>query len=411
MAVVAADAAAPGEGTLVMVTASTTAIGPLLRDWRQRRRLSQLDLALEAGVSTRHLSFVETGRSRPSPEMVLHLADQLEVPLRERNQLLLAAGYAPRYGARSLDDPELAQIRDALGHVLAGHEPYPAIAVDRCWNLVDVQQRAGPAAGRRRRRAAGAAGQLHAARAAPRRARAADRQPRRVARPPAAAARPRAAADRRPRARGAATTRSATTRGRSSDDAPDAGAIMVAAAARGPGGGGELAFFSTITTFGTAADITVSELSVEAFFPADAATADGAPLPRALDAHRASAGAAAGSSAGFGQPPSLGVDVDARRDDLVDPVQHVVGQRHVGRGQLRLEVLHRPRADDRRGHRRVADHERERHLDQRDPGLVGQLGRARRRPRACAGWRAARGRSGPAAARRAATAAASASLR
>ena len=107
----------------------------MLRDWRQRRRLSQLDLALEAGVSTRHLSFVETGRSRPSPEMVLTLADQLEVPLRERNQLLLAAGYAPQYGARSLDDPELARIRDALGKLLAGHEPYPAFAVDRHWNM------------------------------------------------------------------------------------------------------------------------------------------------------------------------------------------------------------------------------------------------------------------------------------
>src|SRR5881227_2919272 len=111
-------------------------VGTLLRDWRQRRRLSQLDLALEAGVSTRHLSFVETGRSRPSPEMVLHLADQLEVPFRERNQLLLAAGYAPRYGARSLEDPEMAHVRDALGRVLSGHEPFPAIAVDRSWNLV-----------------------------------------------------------------------------------------------------------------------------------------------------------------------------------------------------------------------------------------------------------------------------------
>src|SRR5437868_9399941 len=101
------------------------AVGTLLREWRQRRRLSQLDLALEAGISTRHLSFVETGRSRPSAEMVMHLADELEVPLRERNQLLLAAGYAPQYAARALDDPEMAQVRDALGRVLSGHEPYP----------------------------------------------------------------------------------------------------------------------------------------------------------------------------------------------------------------------------------------------------------------------------------------------
>ena len=89
------------------IVATDVRVGPLLRSWRQRRRLSQLDLALEAGVSARHVSFVETGRSRPSPEMVLHLAEQLEVPLRERNELLLAAGYAPAYRQRPLDDPEL----------------------------------------------------------------------------------------------------------------------------------------------------------------------------------------------------------------------------------------------------------------------------------------------------------------
>ncbi len=129
-------------GTLVVMNESR--VGTLLRDWRQRRRLSQLDLALEAGISTRHLSFVETGRARPSPEMVLHLADQLDVPLRERNQLLLAAGYAPQYGARSLDDPEMSHVRDALGRVLAGHEPYPALAVDRTWNLVASNAALGP---------------------------------------------------------------------------------------------------------------------------------------------------------------------------------------------------------------------------------------------------------------------------
>src|SRR5581483_898097 len=119
-------------------------IGSLLREWRTRRRLSQLELALEAGVSARHLSFVETGRSRPSAEMVLHLAEQLEVPLRERNQLLLAAGYAPRYGARSLDDPEMVAIRDALGRLLASHEPYPALAIDRGWHLVASNSALGP---------------------------------------------------------------------------------------------------------------------------------------------------------------------------------------------------------------------------------------------------------------------------
>src|SRR6188472_1833632 len=99
---------------------ATTRVGPLLRDWRQRRRLSQLDLALDAGVSARHVSFLETGRSRPSPQMVLHLAEQLEVPLRVRNQMLLAAGYAPVYGQRPLDSPELEPVRQALDLVLSG---------------------------------------------------------------------------------------------------------------------------------------------------------------------------------------------------------------------------------------------------------------------------------------------------
>jgi transcriptional regulator with XRE-family HTH domain len=110
--------------------------GEHLRQWRQRRRLSQLDLAHEAEISTRHLSFVETGRSLPSREMVLRLAERLDVPLRERNALLIAAGYAPMYRERSLDDPDLAAARQAVDLILRSHEPYPALAVDRHWNLV-----------------------------------------------------------------------------------------------------------------------------------------------------------------------------------------------------------------------------------------------------------------------------------
>jgi len=111
-------------------------IGELLRDWRQRRRLSQLDLALEANVSSKHLSFVETGRSVPSREMVLHLSERLEIPLRERNVLLMAAGYAPLFPERPLSDPALQAARKAVDLVLAGHEPYPALAVDRHWSMV-----------------------------------------------------------------------------------------------------------------------------------------------------------------------------------------------------------------------------------------------------------------------------------
>ena len=110
--------------------------GEHLRDWRQRRRMSQMDLAHEAEISTRHLSFVETGRSVPSREMVLRLAERLEVPLRERNALLVAAGYAPMYRERPLDDPALAAAKEAVQLILRSHEPYPAIAVDRHWNLL-----------------------------------------------------------------------------------------------------------------------------------------------------------------------------------------------------------------------------------------------------------------------------------
>src|SRR5437868_15517303 len=113
-------------------------VGPLLRDWRTRRRLSQMDLALDADVSARHLSFVETGRSKPSRELVLHLAEHLDVPLRERNSLLMAAGYAPVYRERSLDDEEMDPVRGAFDMILAGHEPYPAVIVDRLWNLVSA---------------------------------------------------------------------------------------------------------------------------------------------------------------------------------------------------------------------------------------------------------------------------------
>lgn len=111
-------------------------VGSLLRDWRQRRRLSQLDLALSVGVSARHLSFVETGRSRPSADLVLALADGLDVPLRECNTLLLAAGYAPRYPSRPLDDAALDPALAAVRRLLDAHNPYPGVVVDRAWNIV-----------------------------------------------------------------------------------------------------------------------------------------------------------------------------------------------------------------------------------------------------------------------------------
>ena len=113
-------------------------VGELLRDWRRQRRLSQLELSIGVGTSTRHLSFVETGRSKPSSQMILRLADQLDIPLRERNRLLLAGGFAPVYPEYSRDAPEMQASLAAVRQVLAGHEPYPAIAVDHAWNVIDT---------------------------------------------------------------------------------------------------------------------------------------------------------------------------------------------------------------------------------------------------------------------------------
>ncbi|MGH2894461.1 MAG: helix-turn-helix domain-containing protein [Solirubrobacteraceae bacterium] len=252
-------------------------VGPLLRDWRQRRRMSQMELALEAGVSTRHLSFVETGRSRPSAEMVLHLADRLDVPLRERNELLLAAGFAPQYSARDFDDPALREVRDAVSRVLAAHEPYPAIAVDRYWNLVASNEALGPLL-------EGVAPELlvppvntirlalHPDGVAPRilnlgeyRAdlvERVDRAARLTGDPTLAELHEEMLGYPGPEARAVSGGRavSAVTVGLRLAPAPGSDAP-------------ELSFFSTITTFGTAVDVTVSELAVEAFFPADADTA------------------------------------------------------------------------------------------------------------------------------------------
>ncbi|MER5179207.1 helix-turn-helix transcriptional regulator [Streptomyces sp. NPDC002896] len=113
-----------------------TGVGALLRGWREQRGVSQLELALRAGSSARHISFVETGRSRPSEELILRLAEHLDVPVRERNALLLAAGYAPRYPETPLDDPALGSLREGLERLLGGYEPYPALVVDATYNVV-----------------------------------------------------------------------------------------------------------------------------------------------------------------------------------------------------------------------------------------------------------------------------------
>jgi transcriptional regulator with XRE-family HTH domain len=246
-------------------------VGTLLRDWRRRRRMSQLDLALQAGVSARHVSFVETGRSRPSPEMVLHLADELDVPLRERNGLLLAAGYAPVYGQHGLDEPELGPVRDALDVVLRGHEPNPAIVVDRHWGLVaanaalgwltegiDPELLAPPANVLR--------ASLHPDGLAPRIVNLGEWRAHllhRLERQAAASGDP---------ALHALHQELAGYPGPAPE--PDPWPSPIATPLRLRDGDRVLSFLSTVTTFGTATEVAVAELSIESFFPADAVTAE-----------------------------------------------------------------------------------------------------------------------------------------
>src|SRR5262245_23798594 len=259
------------------MTAMAQPVGDLLREWRQRRRMSQLDLASEAEISTRHLSFLETGRAQPSRAMVLHLAERLEVPLRERNILLVAAGFAPVFAERSLHDPVLQSARKAVDLVLAGHEPYPALAIDRHWNLVAANGAVG--------RLIGGADpalleppvnvlrlSLHPRGLAPRIANLAEwrahllarlRQQIEISGDPTLA--------RLLRELGAYPLPGRPPAGKPDADRASIGVVVPL---RLTTEGGTLSFISTTTVFGTPLDITLSELALESFFPADASTAD-----------------------------------------------------------------------------------------------------------------------------------------
>jgi transcriptional regulator with XRE-family HTH domain len=273
-----------------MASAARQPIGALLREWRQRRRLSQLDLACEAEISQRHLSFLESGRSRPSREMVMHLAERLEVPLRERNVLLAAAGFAPVFPERPLGDAALRAAREAVEAVLAGHEPYPALAVDRHWTLVAANRAVAPLLGGVDPALLASPANvlrltLHPAGLAPRianlaewRAHLLDRLRRQVE----ATADP-ALSALLEELRGYPGAPGAGGRQPRPPDEVAAAAADVAVPFRlRMEDGAVFSFFGTVTVFGTPLDVTLSELALEALYPADAAT--GAALRRLAEA-------------------------------------------------------------------------------------------------------------------------------
>jgi transcriptional regulator with XRE-family HTH domain len=258
----------------VVVDTRAPAVGQLLRDWRTRRRLSQLDLASAAGISSRHLSFVETGRARPSREMVLHLADRLEVPLRERNALLIAGGFAPTFHATEYGAPEMQSVRDAVDRILAAHEPFPAILVDRRWNLVAANRAAAVLVD-------GIADELLEA---PCNVLRASLHPKGLA--PRIVnldewtahilgnVRRQVAVTGDDELRELATELAGYASDMGVDDPrPHEGPRAIAIPMRLRTDDGELAFITMIATFGTALDITLTELAIETFLPADAATA------------------------------------------------------------------------------------------------------------------------------------------
>jgi transcriptional regulator with XRE-family HTH domain len=248
-------------------------VGGLLREWRVRRRLSQLELALEAEVSARHLSFVETGRSRPSRELVLHLAEHLDVPLRERNALLLAGGYAPTYRTTALGADEMAPVRAALDKILSGHEPYPAVVVDRRWDLITANAAAlailsdgvdpallVPPANTLRV-------SLHPKGLAPRIVNLAEYSAHLLERLHRQTV---ALADVELLALHDELRRYPGVSDEPTHSTDPASMLFVPLVLRA--GDAELRFFSTLATFGTAVDVTLAELAVESFFPADEAT-------------------------------------------------------------------------------------------------------------------------------------------
>jgi transcriptional regulator with XRE-family HTH domain len=257
-----------------LATSQQAGVGDLLRQWRQRRRLSQLELAVEAEISTRHLSFVENGRSVPSRSMLMRLADRLDMPLRARNEMLHAAGFAALYSERALDAPEMSVARRTVDAVLNAHAPFPALAVDRHWTLVASNSAVAPLL-------AGVAPELvqgpvnvlrlslHPQGLAPRIDNLAEWRAHLLARL-------QQQIDRSGDARLVALHAELAAYPAPAQNAAahDDGGIAVALRLRLPGLAAPLSLISTTTVFGTPVDVTLSELALECFYPADERTRD-----------------------------------------------------------------------------------------------------------------------------------------
>ncbi|MFF2328490.1 MULTISPECIES: helix-turn-helix domain-containing protein [unclassified Streptomyces] len=280
-----------------------TGVGPLLRSWREQRRISQLELALRADSSARHISFIETGRSRPSEDMILRLAEQLDIPVRDRNALLVVAGYAPRYAQTALDDPSLGALREGMERLLQGYEPYPALVVDGMYDVVAANRGIAMLL-------EGVAGHLltpplnamrltlHPEGLAPRIRNLREWRADLLAQMERQIALARSAGLRKlyeevagyPAPKGTGTTededagagdaepaesgRRGGGPGREKPGAGPASSPPFALPLRIEHGGRVLSFVSSIATFNTPMDVTVAELAIETFLPADHATAD-----------------------------------------------------------------------------------------------------------------------------------------
>ncbi|MFE7399739.1 helix-turn-helix domain-containing protein [Streptomyces sp. NPDC057557] len=273
-----------------------TGVGPLLRSWREQRRISQLELALRADSSARHISFIETGRSRPSEDMILRLAEHLDVPVRERNALLVVAGYAPRYAQTALDDPALGALREGMERLLQGYDPYPALVVDGMYNVVAANRGIAMLL-------EGVAGHLlapplnamrltlHPEGLAPRihnlqewRADLLAQMERQIALARSAELRELyeevagypapEGADRVEGAGAVGTSGGAGSPAGENAGAGPASSLPFALPLHIEHGGQVLSFVSSIATFNTPMDVTVAELAIETFLPADRATAD-----------------------------------------------------------------------------------------------------------------------------------------